>query len=287
MVSLQADSDEAKRIDAALAPWRQGDVSLDAKWFIHAANPSLPLTAEAAQADGELTAITSDVEGLVVITQTCDIIRTCSQRPFVEVAPLVNISETKLREVQRGRRPAYAFIPSLASRQLVADLDRVMTVEKSLVASWTRIPGWATDAEVRELAQALARKRVRFAFPDDFNVFCKKLQARLQEKHDKQSEEGRALRALREIRVRATPSWDANQVAITFWFIRDEDDALSQVRTWDEHLEAWLNLLPASNRFEQVDGVVVRLEDITAKDYLESVSLDLDHLSSSHARDQS
>ena len=38
------------------------------------------------------------------------------------------------------------------------DLDRVMTVEKSIVADWKRTPGWELDQEVREFAMALARK---------------------------------------------------------------------------------------------------------------------------------
>jgi hypothetical protein len=39
-----------------------------------------------------------------------------------------------------------------------------------------------------------------------------------------------------------------------------------------------LKLLPKSGRF-QSDGLVVSLEDMTAKDYVESDQLDLDHLS--------
>jgi hypothetical protein len=277
---LSANPEQAKRIDEALASWRQGDVALQEQWFIHAADPRQPLTAESEQATGDLSAIQSEVAGLMVVTQTCDIVRSCIQRPFIEVVPLVQVDESKLLEVKRGRRPAYASIPALEEQQLVADLDRVMTVEKSLVAAWTRTPGWVTDVEARELAQALARKRARFAFPDDFTSFVRRLQGRLQEKHDKQSDEGRALRALREIRVGATPSWDAPQLELTFWFIIDEDDAVSQIRNWGEQLEAWLRLIPASGRFTRVDGLVVELEDMTARDYVESDRLDLDHLSS-------
>ena len=37
-----------------------------------------------------------------------------------------------------------------------------MTVHKAVVAGWERLPGWTTDAEVRAIAGALARKRARF-----------------------------------------------------------------------------------------------------------------------------
>jgi hypothetical protein len=279
---LQAESDEQKRIDAALEAWRQGDLALEVPWFVHAADPRQPLTSEAAQASGGPTAITSEVEGLVVLSQTCDIVRTCTERPFIEVAPLVQVSESVLGEVRRGRRPAYAFVPSMAERSLVAHLDRVMTVEKSLVASWTRTPGWTTDRELREFAQALARKRARFAFPEDFTGLTRKLQRRLQEKHDKQSAEGQALQALRELRVTAAPSWDASEIELMFWFILENAEARIEDGSWSTYLEAWLKLVPAAGRFKRVDGLVASLEDMTARDYVESDRLDLDHLSSAH-----
>jgi hypothetical protein len=229
------ESPEAERIDAALAEWRQGDLALGEQWFTHIAEPAFALTPESARADdgwcrywrrwrrGRMPAITSEVGGLVLVTQTCDVVRSCVERPFVEAAPLVEVSEDVLREIERGRRPAYAAIPVVSDQRLVADIDRVMTVEKSVVAIWERTPGYTTDEEVRTFARALARKRARFAFPDDFTRLARKLQDRLHRKHDKDSEEGRALRALREIRVRAAPSWDADQVKIIFWFIRTEN----------------------------------------------------------------
>ena len=137
MSTLAPDSDEAKRIDAALKEWRQGDLALDEPWFIHAGDPAEPLTDSAAQAtEGGLQALTSEVAGLVVVTQTCDIVRSCTTRPYVEVAPLMRVDADDLLTVQRGRRPAQATLPTLVASSLVADLDRVMTVEKSIVAKF-------------------------------------------------------------------------------------------------------------------------------------------------------
>jgi hypothetical protein len=162
---------------------------------------------------------------------------------------------------------------------IIAELDRVMTVEKPVVAEWQRIPGCQNDQEIRDLGKALARKRMRFAFPDDFNEFVKKLQDRMKDKHDKNNLEGTALQSLREIRVRAAPSWNEPKVKLMFWFIRDEEQIQSPEIGWDELLKKWLKLLPESDRFE-VDGIVTSLEDMTAKDYVESDPLDLEHLSS-------
>jgi hypothetical protein len=268
-------------VDRALEAWRQGDCVLGEHWFVHRVNTTFALT-EAGRAAAAAGADLAEqhVAGLVVVSQTCDVVRSCEERPYVEVCPLVEVEEPRLREIERGRRPAYAFLPLLAGSRLVVDLDRVMTVEKPLVATWTRTPGWTTDTEARAFAFALARKRVRFAFPDDFTALAKKLQNRLVEKHDKHSAEGRALRALREIRVHAGPSWDANQVTITFWFVRKDEDVEFEGTSWAVFLEAWLRLVPEDGRFTKVHGQVATLDDLTAADFVHSDPLDLDYLSS-------
>ncbi|MCU0692926.1 MAG: hypothetical protein MUF54_16120 [Polyangiaceae bacterium] len=280
MATLAPDSDEAKRIDAALRHWRQGDLAFDESWFVHVGDAALPLSEAAAQAqDAGVQALTSEVMGLVVVTQTCDIVRACASRPYIEVARLVRVSEDELHNIKRGRRPAHATLPGLESNHLVVDLDRVMTVEKSIVATWKRTPGYTNDADGRAFAQALARKRVRFAFPDDFTAFARKLQVRLGDKHDRNTDEGRGLRALREIRVCATPSWDAPSIEIFFWFIREVDDADFEGKSWADLLMDWLKLVAPTGRFRTVEGQVVTLHDMTAENYVESDPLDFDHLS--------
>lgn len=281
MAPLAPDSDAAKQIDAALREWRQGDLALEESWFVHVGDGSAPLSEAAAQApDAGVQALTSEVAGLVVVTQTCDVVRSCATRPYVEVAPLMEVSEDDLHSVKRGRRPGHATLPVLERVRLVADLDRVMTVEKSIVATWKRTAGYTDDADGRAFAQCLARKRVRFAFPDDFTALAKKLQGRLTEKHDKATDEGRGLRSLREIRVRAAPSWDGTAVSIFFWFVRDDGDSDFEGKSWADLLKEWLKLVPAAGRFTSVDGQMVTLRDMVAEEYVESDPLDLDHLSS-------
>jgi len=202
-----------------------------------------------------------------------------SGSPFA-YCPLVEVDKDKLHEIERGRRPNYACLPGVANRYLVADLDRVMTVEKPVVAQWERVAGCLHDNDSRRLSLALSRKRARIAFPDDFVAFATPLLNRMSTKHDKENDEGRALRALREIRVRAAPSWDADTVQFMFWFIRDEDQPTFEKQTWDVFLKAWLERIPAAGRFAEIDGAVLTLDDLTARDYVESDPLDLDHLSS-------
>ena len=268
-------------IDRALAEWRQGDCVLGEHWFVLRLDPQSPVTKGAQEVgDQGVDLAEEQVAGFVVLTQSCDIARACAERPFIEVCPLVVVDEEILHDIERGRKPNYGFVVALAAQRLVADLDRTMTVEKPVVAKWTRTAGFTTDAEARAFAAALTRKRARFAFPDDFNVFVAKLQRRLVDKHERETEEGRALRALREIRVLASPSWEGtDSVTITFWFIRSDDAVDFNGKSWATFVESWLKLVPEHGRYVKVHGQAATLGDLTAADYVSSDALDLDHLS--------
>lgn len=268
-------------IDTALADWRQGDCVVGEQWFLHRFLPANPLTEEAAAVAGEgVDIVETDEAGFVVLSQTCDIVRPWCARPFAEVAPLVAVDEQVLNESARGYRPRYLFVPGVSHHRLVGDLDRVMTVEKAVLASWPRVPGCVSEEDTTRLAQALARYRARFAFPDDFGKVVEKLQDRLTEKHDKRSAEGEALRNLREIRVAATPSWDAEAVDLVFMFIPNDDERNFDGKSWDQFLAKWLELVQPQGRYRTVEVMVLALVDMNAREYVSSVQLDLDHVTS-------
>ena len=287
-MSLTEEDEQA--IDQALQVWRQGDVSLAASLeFLHFADlsrPHSPASVQVADAlanDGEAveagaTPVVDEVRGVVMLSQTCDVVRSCRVRPFVEIAPLIEVPEPWVEEIRRLKRPAFAYLSITAGERLVADLDRTMTVEKAVVAGWTRAPGWETDDELRDFARALARKRSRFAFPDDFVAAARNLQAHLSVRHNRQTDEGAHLRALREIRVRAAPSWDDREVQLSWWFIKDTDPVGGQV-DWLTFLERWLALFDQTGRFRLDPPIACLLEDMTAREYVESDQVDLDRLS--------
>ncbi len=134
-----ADDAKLDAVDRALLEWRQRDCVVGEFWFVHRVAPANPLTDAGRVAAGAGSDLAeSSTFGLVVLTQTCDLVRTWRDRPYGEVAPLVEVDDPGLREVERGDRPQFAFVPALAGRRLVADLDRVMTVEKAVVAGWSR-----------------------------------------------------------------------------------------------------------------------------------------------------
>jgi len=274
--------DKLRSVDAALREWRQGDYVLGEQWLVVRFDASCPITEEArkvAGRDPDADLGETAVRGLVVLTQTCDVVRDCADRPYVEVAPLVEVDAGELHQVRRGYLPRYAAVPRLDEQCLVVDLDRVMTVEKAVVASWTRGAGCKDDGEARSFADALTRKRGRFAFPDDFREVVGDLERRLRDKHDKNTEEGSALRALREIRVQAEPAWDAVEVKLFFWFVRELDVADFAGKPWSTWLDAWLGRITKAGRYTEVSAAIVSLADMTAADYVASDRLDLDHLS--------
>lgn len=278
-VVLQTAAD----VDAALKDWRQGDCVLRDQWFVHRFDPALPLTAEARGSTGEdVNLVESEVVGMAVVSQTCDIARSCGEergepRPFVEACPLVEVPEETLESIKRRERPRYAYLPALAERRLVVDLDRTMTYEKSVIAKWHRTPGLSSDEDARDFARALARKRNRPAFPDQLVRLLQPLRDTIKKKHGKETPEGLALRSLREIRASARPNWDAPVVRVHLWFIYSDED--SKVRAdWSDLVAKWLAVVPGNNRFE-IEGSCTQLGDMTGADYVFSEPLDFDHIS--------
>jgi hypothetical protein len=233
-----------------------------------------------------------DVPGVVIISQSCDLVRSCAEQPFVKVAALQEVDSGFLDEVKRGRRPRFGFIPAIADRLLVANLDAVSTVEKSIIAAVDRkdrLRGCRTDAEIRELAFALSRNIERFAFPDDFSTAMRSIQARILEKHgtatrDKKgrtTHEGAMLTAVREIRVACSPSWSASDPALTFYLIFNRRAEIPD--DGDEIAEALFRKFKPSGPFKDFSLRLVTLGELSAEAYVSSEPLDLEYLSHSSA----
>jgi hypothetical protein len=197
------DAAEIQRIETALQEWRQGDATLDDGTFlVHLADKRTPLTAAArASVDDvpvefNLYEVLTSVTGLAVVSQSCDIVKKCADCEYVDVSPLVKIDvAAQLQAIRKGQQLRYAYLPGLAPQNLVVDIGRTMTVEKAVLAGWNRIPGCITDQDRVDFADALARKRQRFAFPDIFNAGLTKFRNRLKEKEGKASAEGALIAA--------------------------------------------------------------------------------------------
>ncbi len=164
--------------------------------------------------------------------------------------------DTSGRRVERPVRPRAAALnaASLSSSSAISELRRISALTWEQLGQLFRV----------------SRGSVHFWAP---------LTRRMSKKHGARSEEGRALRALREIRVRAEPAWDASEVALLFLFVREATAGTFAGQTWDKYLSLWLQRVGPGGRFRRIDGMVQALDDLTGRDYVESDPLDLDHLS--------
>jgi hypothetical protein len=223
-----------------------------------------------------------DPAGLVVVSQTCDIISDPGRSPMVAVCPLVAVDKRRLDEIARGGAPRFGFVEH-APEGLVADFSRVMSISKQLLFGWVRQAGFSDQARALNFARGLERAYGRFAFPDAFNESIRPLEGKIKSKYGKpESPLGKAVRSLAELRVRPSAKWDGREVPVAFLLIFAPADkrvlAPLQIK---EEFEKALKDLPWQGGFGLADPSV-RIgdyEDFTARDYIESVPLDLNALS--------
>lgn len=211
MPEWAADAEVLARVTLALQSWRQGDIASPGV-MVHVADAGNPLTHEATVgvAEGErVHAVEQKYEQIVVLTQTCDVVRSPGHpdhRPFVQVAPLVRLKGDELAQARKS--PRYAPVPG-GGVDAFADLDICTTMEKSVLAGLERIQGCSNDDDARSFGRAAGRHRGRFAFPNDVNLALDKLRKRMVSKTGRDSPEGRRVDEVLQIRAAATPDWRA------------------------------------------------------------------------------
>ena len=277
--------EQIAEIDGCLSSWRQGDVVMGAAVpFIHFANLAAPVTPEAVQlalqaAHTDMDIVAVEIPGFVVVSQTCDLVRNCQERPYVEICPLVSLPDSLVGHLQRNRLARFAPLPALDNKNLAVDLDRVMTVEKGVLASITeqRKRGVLSEIQAQILTETLGRKRTRAALPNEFTGAVGPLRERILNKYEKNSPEGIFVQSVREIRVRSMPSWTADEIEVEFLFVFD---SVSQIPAdADRWITALLKFVAIGGKIISIDGRPVGLDQLSAASYLESYRLDLDHLS--------
>lgn len=257
--------------------WRQGDFALGVGSFIFGDIPD-------GNDQGGIGAFfdKTDPAGFVVVSQTCDIVSDPGKLAGVAVCPLVRVDPKRINEIEQGRAPRYAFVEH-APDGFVADLARPMTISKPLLSTWKRARGFTNQAKALDLVRSLERAFGRFAFPNSFNDSIAPLLSKVKSKYGKSdSPLGKALRSLRELRVRPSADWDAEKVRIQFLLIISsrESRVLEPLAIKDE-FEASLKDLPWQGGFS-LDEPPVRIgryDDFLASDYVESFPLDVNALS--------
>lgn len=321
----EASFGDTEAIKASMQSWRQGDV---AAWpaFSHAADLSNPNTEVSVAAQQERPQVKTanlrtSVDGIVILSQTCDVVASPSRKPFVEVCPLKKVEANVATAAWHGEEIGYAALPWL-DPTAVADLSRVMTIEKGMLAGMTKMAGWSSDEEIRNFQACVARRYQRFAFPDDFNRGMAKFRDKVKSRHGKPtSADGRQLARVKQIRVEAIPSWQEETFDVEFYFIlpasilprlpqdlpesdgfkeakkwlaerkRDStqiaeyidqiDDAQALSLLWQSLVDEWMGNVLGYKTFNDSSGFAVGEDDYTIRQYWNSSALDLDYLSGS------
>lgn len=285
-----SESDE-RAIDDAVSDWRQGDFTLDEGLeIVYLADLSRPHSEASERLSEEMgvqhgsgvghepVVVRESVPGLAMLSQDCDIVRSCRDKPFVEMAPVMPADGRQIEEARVLRSPVRAYLPALAQQGFVVDLHRSALVEKGLVAKWTGIPGCNEPYEFRDFAKAVGKKFTRFGFPDSFQAVSQGMVDRLKRKHNRLSAEGAHLRALKEVRVKAEPSWDDPEAVLAWLFVVGGKPEGHEEK-WDEFMEKWLARFDWTGSYERGDHGAFLLSEISAERYLEAEELDLEHLS--------
>lgn len=258
--------DEAGGQQSLLSDWRQGDFCLDATLEIPILNYD-----DEGSFFGPATG-----RGMLILSQSCDIVRDPADRPYVQVSPLLEATAVELEAVSNKRRPQYATFEALAEHGLVVDLDVVASVHKQVVAGWERAGGCASEAERAGLAESLARHKQRFGFPDGFDRALKDFRRWIERRANQNNDSGSFIRAIDEIRVRCD-DWKADPLSLELICILKGDPSAQDRDAWDgprSDLESKIT--------PKCPDAFVRIAskgEISLIEYQESHFLDLDGLS--------
>ena len=220
-----------------------------------------------------------------MVSQSCDIVRSPEDRPFIQVAPLVRLGSGTAGLALKGFYPRFIAMPA-AGRDVFVDLDRLMTVEKAVAVAWTRTPSLLSADERRALGQGIARYYGRPAFPDDFAKAIERLRDRLVDRQGKRSPEGSAVTALHEVRVLAMPDWDTSDIDVILYFIVPAEEKLGidektrlTPALWEEQIRKWDELCVPAGTIKSTICLPITYAEMDALSYRSSDPLDLDYLS--------
>ena len=153
---------DSSAIKDGLRDWKQGDVVRPAP-FIFVADGSVPATPPSiavvdADPGGGWRSIETGADGIVVISQTCDIVsKNPDEAPFVVFAALTALSGLTQKSAAKGDRPRYAPVPQLGD-EWFADLDQIVTVEKAALVGIAHEHGVLGTKEEADFGDKVARK---------------------------------------------------------------------------------------------------------------------------------
>lgn len=275
MTEKEAESAELKDLRAALQPWRQGDYTISSGDF-----PVAFLNENEIMEAGWDT-----VQGIVVVSQTCDIVNVVDLDDVVVVAPIAEVSESLLEAIKFGTTTVGAVIENSILPTDVADLRYLATLRKTSLVKMERRAGFNSEETRDVFVNALERRYGRFAFPDalsDGPVITIRNRAKSLRKKD--SPKAKVYKSLRSIRLVAEPDFDTPGAKIQFLLVLNDPphvfaeptDIIAELKT-QEDAERF-NWPPA---YEKQDPLfrVATMDSLSAREWDNSRHVDLDFIS--------
>lgn len=189
LMSSPLNDDVAERIQS----YRQGDLLADLR-EIFAVTPEGFATVPAP-------------EGVVIVSQTCDVVQ--DRVPVIHVAPLTTLDDSKAAQARGGRWIRYIPVPSLGDNKF-ADVAHVCPVHKAVIASLTRCPGVENPTNISKFGKSVGRSFSRFAYPDEVGAWMELLADSIRSKSGNlNSPEGRLLEHVIQFRLQSLTGWDS------------------------------------------------------------------------------
>ena len=252
-----------------LEEWRQGDFTFSA----------IPFLALAERPDGQGPDKHEDHSGLIVVSQTCDVIRDVGSQPTIIMARLIEVDEAKYAHVVRRSSPSLVAVPS-AGDNIVADLSRLMTVSKSLLAKCERTEGFG-DQERIAFGKAIGQYFSRPALPDDLVGALSKFRSAVLSKAGKpNSQLGKILACIDELRLLEVS--EGSYQMLVFLVETPEIDGTRNRDSVSQVIEAGVKSALTQSGIDGLDShpiLITTFDDTSARDYRASVGLDLNLLS--------
>ena len=202
-------------------------------WIYDSANPQTDASREiVAKRGGEgirTAGVTYDYA--MVMTQTCDLLRTGPDYEFITVCPVIKDSDkARISRVEAGHEPKAVPVPwheeavsrtAIQHEGWIALPSLAVSMERA-VASNTDTAGMPSEAQRRVLAEHLGRFYSRAAIPGEVVDMLVPLTTLAKKREGKASAEGAVFRAVKQIRLQTSPDYDAPPPwEITVLFIVD------------------------------------------------------------------
>lgn len=205
--------------------------------------------------------------GVVVLSQTCDVVQSGPSKANVTVAPILCSPEAgQLSDARRGRAPLLVHLPGLGeTEEALADVQRAASLPKDKLLGRTllgrHIDGEST-LQARNLAERVGRVYSRFAFPDQVVPVLRKMKNKARQSVGGSGAFGRVLDHL-EFRIQAS-HWDSPGRVLRLFVIVDSS-VLIMPDDADPDWDADTSAIPGLGRQERIESAsLTRLSELLA-----------------------